>query len=187
MTLALPIGSAASSPGSMVKLSVIDISAPVASVDFTSLFSATYQTYLLIGHGIVTDATSVTGLVARFRRQGSGFDSGSNYDKTGYHINSVPAQTLFSTTTSGWNLAFNYENPIVANFVLWFFRPLSAAPFLSGHWVSDLPGSAAGVMRHLAASGEYDTGSTAVDGVQVVAAGDNLEAGRFSLFGVEDV
>lgn len=159
-----------------------------ASLDFTTEITSTYDIYMIVGShlNVATDDVGMNLLVST--------NGGSSYLTTNYAGATIVRNESGSTNTTTWTAAFEIVGDIAGNrqgndathycnFVAYLYNPnAAAATYLHADAVINSTGTSE-PHRHQAYG--FQTGTTAVDAIRIVASSGNLDSGTVYVYGLK--
>jgi len=178
-------GSPIAGGGGLNFISKISVSSAVATVDFLTSFSSTYDNYMVVWNTSqpVTDAESFCLRIA----QGGTAITASNYVRAvkGHNESNSDADTgstgaafLFLSATGVGNASVEEHT----NGTLWIYNPLKAAA--TGMIWQAYVRNASDLMYIYNGSGNYSANNTADTGFQFLYQNGNISNGDFTLYGL---
>lgn len=168
--------------GSLVLLQSQDASSS-ASLSFTSGISSTYQDYLLLVQNYIP-ATNATDLYVRISTDGGGtfLSTGYNSGTTYWAYNSTTATN--ANTTSGFLIFKGAVTTVATHCVVWLSGLTANTSTVFPQCGGTMYGRIGGNVSSGPFIGEYSTGSTNVNAIQVISSSGNLSSGKFTLYGL---
>lgn len=177
----------AASSGAMTLLSTVTASAS-ATVDVETGFGATYDSYMILGTGLVPSSTSAGGLSFRLKLGGtyqtSGYagyviqpgSSSNAYDGGSYTGSAGPVTLNFGSPASGTGAALN--------FTMWV-QDVNSTSNAKGAYSTGLSFTEGTNTVRLTTSGAMiNNVTTALTGVRFFAQSGNITSGTFRLYGI---
>lgn len=169
--------------GSLIKIAETTVSSAVASVTLTGIDS-TYDVYMVVYNNVQPD-TDATNLNVRFTVSGTA-DSSSNYDRAFKKLSAISSFSDISSTnqdklrTSGQNTGTGTSE--TANGIIYCFNFNNASEY--SFITNEETSFGADTNTRGNQGGGVLTVAQACDGIQFLFSSNNIDSGKFKLYGL---